>query len=69
MSDDQNTTPDETAEETAEETPEFANRAERRAKGKGKGKGSQPHTHGSGGFTGKGGSFQPPRNYGSRRSG
>ncbi|MEV0720127.1 hypothetical protein [Asanoa sp. NPDC050611] len=66
MSDDQNTT----ADESAEEAPEFANRAERRAKGKGKGKGGHPHQQtGAGGFTGKGGSYQPPRNYGNRRSG
>ncbi|SDZ50055.1 hypothetical protein SAMN05421684_5832 [Asanoa ishikariensis] len=71
MSDDENTTPDETPEDEAvEETPTFANRAERRAaKGKGKGKTGQAHQHGAGGFTGKGGTFQPPRNYGSRRSG
>ncbi|MEV4622320.1 hypothetical protein AB0J74_26850 [Asanoa sp. NPDC049573] len=68
MSDEENTTTDETPEEAADETPTYANRAERRAKGKTKG--AQSHQHGSsGGFTGKGGTFQPPRNYGSRRSG
>ena len=67
MSDDENTTADETPEEA--EAPAFANRAERRAKGKAKGKGGQAHQHSAGGFTGKGGTFQPPRNYGSRRSG
>jgi len=67
MSEDENTTTDETPDEAAEETPAFANRAERRAKGKGKG--GQHHQHGGAGFTGKGGTFQPPRNYGSRRSG
>ncbi|GIF75837.1 hypothetical protein [Asanoa siamensis] len=65
MSDEENTTPD----EAVEEEPTFANRAERRAKGKAKGKGAQAHQHSSGGFTGKGGSYQPPRNYGNRRSG
>ena len=64
MSDEENTTPD----EAAEEEPVYANRAERRAKGKAKG--GQARQHGtSGGFTGKGGTFQPPRNYGNRRSG
>jgi hypothetical protein len=67
MSDEENTPTDETPDEAAEETPTYANRAERRAKGKTKG--AQQHQHGSGGFTGKGGTFQPPRNYGSRRSG
>ena len=67
MSDDENATPDEAPDEAAEQAPAFANRAERRAKGKGKR--SQPHQHETGGFTGKGGTFQPPRNYGNRRSG
>ncbi|GAA1852951.1 hypothetical protein [Asanoa iriomotensis] len=66
MSDEESTAPDEVAEE---ETPTFANRAERRAKGKAKGKGAPTHQQRAGGFTGKGGSYQPPRNYGSRRSG
>ena len=66
MSDDENPT----ADEAAPEEPAFANRAERRAKGKGKGKGGHPQQQtGAGGFTGKGGSYQPPRNYGNRRSG
>ncbi|MDG4824764.1 methyltransferase domain-containing protein [Asanoa sp. WMMD1127] len=68
--DDEAATPDETAtpeEGAEEETPVFANRAERRAKGKSKG--SNPRGQGSGGFVGKGGTFQPPRNYGNRRSG